>query len=51
MQSFTTDMDCPCQGRLKLLQQKYRWCLSFDAVYILIIQYYKQLFELLATEK
>ena len=39
MQSFTTDKDFPClikflHSRLKFVSVKYRWCLTFDAMYI-----------------
>ena len=39
MQSFTTDKEFPCSKKLlhswsKLFLQKFRWCLTFGAVYI-----------------
>ena len=40
MHSFTTDKDFTCSikflySRLKIVPLKYRWCLTFDAVYTL----------------
>ena len=40
MQSFITDKDFPCSVKLlhgssKIVSAKFRWCLTFDTVYIM----------------
>ena len=49
MQDFTTDEDFSFSikslyGTLKIVSAKNRWCLAFDAVYIMIFQVSSQLY-------